>query len=268
MVSVLFGGVSVSRAVPCVPALADGPSGGFRKGYRACLCFLGLSSLQASCADFCGGCPASSLFARWSALEGLFVRQVVTVTWDPQPRTSVRGSSLGGGCAQVTDLEQKGKTVGIEAVWVTEVVEALFWCGPTSPSHCLTLRWFWSHVGRLGVGPQFGRTAVVVVVLCCGSLASLYQGGCRQESTAGERERWTTVPWCRSWWHRQVWFPDLVECPRCRVCAEGCFRILFDSTGSAGVVFGPTLVVGHGVSLFRYFVVLCGRRFSLYYLVE
>ncbi|MQM07459.1 hypothetical protein Taro_040297 [Colocasia esculenta] len=32
--------------------------------------------------------------------------------------------------------------------------------------------------------------------------------------------------------------------PRC------CFRIVFDSAGSAGVVFGPTLVVGHGITLF------------------
>ncbi|MQM09663.1 hypothetical protein Taro_042540 [Colocasia esculenta] len=30
-------------AVSCVPALADDPSGGFRRGYRACLCLLGLS---------------------------------------------------------------------------------------------------------------------------------------------------------------------------------------------------------------------------------
>ncbi|MQL89039.1 hypothetical protein Taro_021613 [Colocasia esculenta] len=39
-----------SRAVPCVPALADGPFGSFQKGCRACLCLLGLSSLHASCA--------------------------------------------------------------------------------------------------------------------------------------------------------------------------------------------------------------------------
>ncbi|MQM08261.1 hypothetical protein Taro_041114, partial [Colocasia esculenta] len=48
LVSVLPGGVLGSRALPCVPALADGPSGGFRKGYRACLCLMGLSWLQAS----------------------------------------------------------------------------------------------------------------------------------------------------------------------------------------------------------------------------
>ncbi|MQM21702.1 hypothetical protein Taro_054746, partial [Colocasia esculenta] len=43
---------------------------------------------------------------------------------------------------------------------------------------------------------------------------------------------------------------DLME-----VCAEGCFRIVFDSVGSVGVVFGPTLVVGRGISLFRCFLV-------------
>ncbi|MQL96371.1 hypothetical protein Taro_029043 [Colocasia esculenta] len=39
--------------------------------------------------------------------------------------------------------------------------------------------------------------------------------------------------------------------PRC------CFHFVFDSTGSAGVVFGPTLVAGRGITLFRCFVVLC-----------
>ncbi|MQL84935.1 hypothetical protein Taro_017437 [Colocasia esculenta] len=34
----------------------------------------------------------------------------------PSPRASVRGSSLDGGRAQVTDLEQKGKTCGALAV--------------------------------------------------------------------------------------------------------------------------------------------------------
>ncbi|MQM18981.1 hypothetical protein Taro_051980 [Colocasia esculenta] len=89
MVSVLSGGVPVSRAVSCMPALADDPSGGFQKGCRACLCLLGLSWLQASCADFCGGCLASFSFARCSALEGLSARQVVTVTWDPHPQEPV-----------------------------------------------------------------------------------------------------------------------------------------------------------------------------------
>ncbi|MQM00067.1 hypothetical protein Taro_032800 [Colocasia esculenta] len=50
--------------------------------------------------------------------------------------------------------------------------------------------------------------------------------------------------------------------PRC------CFRIVCDSAGSAGVVFGPTLVVGRDITLFRYFVVLCSRCFPLYYFLE
>ncbi|MQL71586.1 hypothetical protein Taro_003926 [Colocasia esculenta] len=120
-------GVPVSRAVPCVPALADGPSGGLQKGYRACLCLLGLSRLQASCV----------------------------------PRTSVsEGVAPGGGRAQVTDLEQKGKTVGT----VAEV------------RHGATVR------------PVCG---VCGCVLGCDSLASLYRGGCRRESVAGMQEGWT-----------------------------------------------------------------------------
>ncbi|MQL69433.1 hypothetical protein Taro_001728 [Colocasia esculenta] len=38
--------------------------------------------------------------------------------------------------------------------------------------------------------------------------------------------------------------------PRC------CFRLVFDSAGSAGVVFGPTLVVDHGITSFRCFFML------------
>ncbi|MQM04961.1 hypothetical protein Taro_037767 [Colocasia esculenta] len=53
-------------------------------------------------------------FSRCSALEGLSVRQVVTVTWDPQPRVPVsKGVAPSGGCAQIKDLEQKGKMVRI-----------------------------------------------------------------------------------------------------------------------------------------------------------
>ncbi|MQL99613.1 hypothetical protein Taro_032339 [Colocasia esculenta] len=43
------------------------------------------------------------------------------------------------------------------------------------------------------------------------------------------------------------------------LCAEGCFCIVFDSNGSVGIVFGPTLVVGHGITLFRCFVAVCSR---------
>ncbi|MQL98627.1 hypothetical protein Taro_031339 [Colocasia esculenta] len=153
MVIVLSSGVLVSRAVQCVSTLADGPSLGFRKGCRACLCRLACLGYKLVVL-FLWWLPPQFSFARCSALASLSVRQVVIVPWDPQPRASVRGSSPGGGRTQVSDLEQKGKMV-------SEVVQALVQCGPASPSHCLDLRWFRSHVGRSGVGPQFGRTVLL-----------------------------------------------------------------------------------------------------------
>ncbi|MQM17392.1 hypothetical protein Taro_050363 [Colocasia esculenta] len=144
-------------------------------------------------------------------------------------------------------------------------------------------------------------------VLCYGSLASLYRGGCRQESAVVQ-----TPDYCFGNPFLGVVrggtgvcsFRDLMECLRCRVvllmgpqpygglrrpclwsgmlgacvktlwshmvapvfrellCLDECvsrccFHIVFDSAGSAGVVSGPTLVVGRGVALFRCFVVLC-----------
>ncbi|MQM12698.1 hypothetical protein Taro_045617 [Colocasia esculenta] len=102
----------VSRVVPCVPVLADGPSGGCsRKGCRACLCQLGLSLLRASGVVSVVVATLVFSFARCSALEGLSVRQVVTVTWDPYPHAPVlEGVAPGGRRAQVSDLKQKGKT--------------------------------------------------------------------------------------------------------------------------------------------------------------
>ncbi|MQM17873.1 hypothetical protein Taro_050854 [Colocasia esculenta] len=60
---------------------------------------------------------------------------------------------------------------------------------------------------------------------------------------------WLLSVSCGDTW---LFLPDLVE----RVHAEGCFCIVFDSTGSAGVVSGPTLVVGRGITLFRWFFLL------------
>ncbi|MQL87025.1 hypothetical protein Taro_019558, partial [Colocasia esculenta] len=52
-------------------------------------------------------------FTRCLVLEGLSMRQIVTITWDPQPRASMSdGVAPGGGRAQVTNLEQKGKNGG------------------------------------------------------------------------------------------------------------------------------------------------------------
>ncbi|MQL94737.1 hypothetical protein Taro_027394 [Colocasia esculenta] len=86
---------------------------------------------------------------------------------------------------------------------VAKVVVVLVRCGPASPSHCLALRWFRSHVGRW-------------------------------ESTAGELEEWTGGSACgpSTLWRSEVAVPV--------VCAEGCFHIVLTSASSTGVVFGLT----------------------------
>ncbi|MQL72340.1 hypothetical protein Taro_004674 [Colocasia esculenta] len=193
------------------------------------------------------------------------------------------------------------------------------------PSHCLALHWFWSHVGRVGVGPQLGRAAVVCscFLLWLTSLTlprevvefltlfpsesrhpSLHRGfsltvssvmglarpflgavhggtvGCSSLTSCSVRG----LEWFCLWAPDlvELFFPDLVEvwdvgacvvrlwshvvAPVFRklLCLGGCvprccFRIVFDSAGSAGVVFGPTLVVGRGITLFCCFIVLCSR---------
>ncbi|MQM19875.1 hypothetical protein Taro_052888 [Colocasia esculenta] len=80
------------------------------------------------------------------------------------------------------------------------MVLVLFQCGPVSPSHCPTLRWFWSHIGRSGVGPQFGQTTVVVGVLCRHPTAI---------SLTRSLVSFVVAP--------VGVVPDLVECPRCRL---------------------------------------------------
>ncbi|MQM10837.1 hypothetical protein Taro_043737 [Colocasia esculenta] len=105
-------------------------------------------------------------------------------------------------------------------------------------SRCLALRWFWSRVGR-------------------------------QESAAGELEVWMLGPPLSFLWrwlgcyccdgvsHIVSKHPTAIFCnpflgavrggngtDECVVRAEGCFCIVFDSAGSAGVMSGPTLVVG------------------------
>ncbi|MQL88073.1 hypothetical protein Taro_020625 [Colocasia esculenta] len=104
LVSILPGSVPGSRAVPYVPALADGPSGDFRKACRVCQ----------SC-HFCGGCPSSSLFTRCSALEGLSRSDIVSVAWDPVLESLLREYSRLRACSSWhptwRTLELRGKRV-------------------------------------------------------------------------------------------------------------------------------------------------------------
>ncbi|MQM20263.1 hypothetical protein Taro_053281, partial [Colocasia esculenta] len=239
--------------MPCVPALADGPFWGFPKGVPCVPVPVGLVVAPDYCfgnpflGAVCGGTGVCSSLTSWrvqgagrfclwaldlvecSALEGLSTRQVVTITWDPQHHAPVsEGVAPGGRHAQVTDLEQKEKML----VWVSKGVSALVRCGPASPFHYLALRWFRSRVGRSGMGPQLGRTAVICgCVLGCGSLASLYRRSCRWESAAGMLEEWTVCPPLSCLWQ---WLA---------VCAEVLLPHCVDSTGSAGVVFRLTRVV-------------------------
>ncbi|MQL99876.1 hypothetical protein Taro_032605, partial [Colocasia esculenta] len=211
----------------------------------------------------CGSEGGTLVVATW------WRQRLSPFSWDPHPREPVEGvlqaTSVFELEAVLADSRAVGKTVLVR-------------------SHCLSRRWFRSHVVVSSVWPQLGQAAVVrVCVLYGGSLASLYRGGCRQESAAGELEVWMwhqRVCGSLTSWHVRgpgwfcLWALDLVEVRdsgltwllRCSVgllsrwvCAEGCFHIVFDSAGSAEVMSGPTLVVGHGITLFRCFVVLCSR---------
>ncbi|MQM08476.1 hypothetical protein Taro_041333, partial [Colocasia esculenta] len=174
------------------------PFRGFPKGVSCAPLPAGLVVVISQLCRFLWWLPRQFSFAQCSTLEGLSAGHVVTVTWDPQPRAPMlEGVASGSGCAQVTDLEQKGKTVGVAASAI-----------------CRALLAGLGLQGTSGVVLQLGRSAVVCgCVLGCDSLASLYRGGCRRESAAGVLEAWM-----------------------------GCFHILFDSAGSAGVVLGLTLV--------------------------
>ncbi|MQM14919.1 hypothetical protein Taro_047856 [Colocasia esculenta] len=122
-------------AVPCVPALADDPSGGFRKGVPCVPVLARLVLVMSQQCRFYGGCHASSLSPDARHLRACPRDKLLPLPGTPSP----------------VHLCQK---VLLQATGVLK---------PVSPSHCLALRWFRSHVGRPGVGPQFSRTAVVVV---------------------------------------------------------------------------------------------------------
>ncbi|MQL68298.1 hypothetical protein Taro_000581, partial [Colocasia esculenta] len=155
LISVLSGGVPISKAVPCVPAFADSPSRGFRKGCRACLWPLGLSWLRANSAVSVTVCHASSLSPGARHLRACPRDRLLPLPGTPSSVHLLR--------------EFSGR-------WACSSGSALVQCGPASPSHCLALCWFRSHIGRSGMGPQFGRTAVVVVSWSTGLTPTLHGG--------------------------------------------------------------------------------------------
>ncbi|MQM22138.1 hypothetical protein Taro_055186, partial [Colocasia esculenta] len=94
------------------------------------------------------------LFARCLALEGSSHSEVVSISWDPHPREPVEG-----GIRATSVLELAAH------VWDAEGFGVLSWHRSDNPvSHCLSLRWFRSHVVVLGVGPQLGQAAVLCLV--------------------------------------------------------------------------------------------------------
>ncbi|MQL92061.1 hypothetical protein Taro_024680 [Colocasia esculenta] len=255
-------------------------------GYRVSGCDLYLGWPKAVLGVF-GRCAVCAC-AYWFVL--VTTSCVVCLWWlprqfsfrpDPHPWEPVEGVLRATSVLELetvlADSRAEGKTVvgsGVESFVELPYLNQLV------HSHCLSLRWFRSHVVVSGVGPQLDWAAVVCVwcVLCGSSLASLYRGGCRQESVAGELEVWTVCPPCSC--HQWQWLgcsccdggshSGLTWLLRCsvsllsrRVHAKGCFRIVFDSAGSAGVLSGPTLVVGRGITLLRCFVVLCSSLLPL-----
>ncbi|MQM20538.1 hypothetical protein Taro_053560 [Colocasia esculenta] len=150
------------------------PFWGFPEGVPCVLVPAELVLVTSQQCCFYGGCHASSLSpgAKLLPLPGTLIparlcqRVLLRAAGVLEFRTQSGGENGGdnGFCRLESSLS-----------WL---VVALIRCGPASPSHSLALRWFQSHVGRSGVGPQLGRDAVVCgCVLGCGSLASLYRGG-------------------------------------------------------------------------------------------
>ncbi|MQL73278.1 hypothetical protein Taro_005635 [Colocasia esculenta] len=105
-------------------------------------------------------------------------------------------------------------------VWDSEVIRCSSRHRPDSPfSHCLSLRWFWSHVVVLGLGPQLGQATVVRAFLWCYVVAlSRSSGEVGGRSQAGEQREWPVCPPLSCQWQ---WlgccccdtFPSATRCP-------------------------------------------------------
>ncbi|MQL70448.1 hypothetical protein Taro_002759 [Colocasia esculenta] len=95
---------------------------------------------------------------RCSALEGLSHLEVVSVSWDPHPREPVEG------VLRATSVLELAAHTSRCLEFLTQTRQSL--------SHCLSLRWFRSHVVVLGVRPQLGQAVVLRVLRVLGGSAS------------------------------------------------------------------------------------------------
>ncbi|MQM20129.1 hypothetical protein Taro_053144 [Colocasia esculenta] len=165
---------------------------------RACLVLAGLdvSYKPIVWRGFCCACPAYSPSA-WH-LRACPIQRLSLL-----PRTPILGSLLRE-CSGLRacsswqpswqTLERRGKRVldsgaesFIELSWLVWDIKAS-WSSSRSrlvspSSHWLTLRWFWSCVGRSGVRPQLGQAMVVRAFLWC-SVAALSRSSGEVEAGA------------------------------------------------------------------------------------
>ncbi|MQL78007.1 hypothetical protein Taro_010413 [Colocasia esculenta] len=143
MLSELTGGRG-SGLFMCVHWLADG----FLEGLcipSACWACCGLQASGSAWFLLC----LPRLFARCLALEGLSRSELSCLRWD----------------AEVVEVFSSRR-------------------GPDSPLfHCLSLRWFRSHVVVLGIGPQLGQAAVLHAFSWCSVAALSRSSG--EELSAG-----------------------------------------------------------------------------------
>ncbi|MQL84553.1 hypothetical protein Taro_017060 [Colocasia esculenta] len=247
-----------ATAVPFVPALANGPSGGFRKGCRACLCLLDLSWLQASCAVSVGGCHSSSLSPGARHLRAYPRDRLLPLPGTPSPARLCQRKLL--------------RAAGVLKL--------------ASPPHCLALRWLRSRVGRqestAGVLEPCLASLGFVALVSWAVLSGFRSAGSLGVSCADTRLLFlypflgavhggTGGGWSLTSWSGQG--PVLFVGPQLGWRSEVAVLVLWslvvapvffasacvDSAGSAGVVFGLTRVVVEAFLYFRCFVVLCSR---------
>ncbi|MQL99652.1 hypothetical protein Taro_032378 [Colocasia esculenta] len=100
MVSVLSGGALVSWLVPCVPTLANDPSGGFRKG------------CQASSVSFCGGSLNNCLSLGARHLRACLRDRLLPLPGTPSPVRLLKGVLQAAGMLKSQIWSRRGKRWG------------------------------------------------------------------------------------------------------------------------------------------------------------
>ncbi|MQM18143.1 hypothetical protein Taro_051129, partial [Colocasia esculenta] len=136
-------------------------------------------------------------------------------------------------------------------VWDAEGFGVLSWRRPDSPlSHCLSLRWFRSHVVVPGVRPQLAQAAVLRELVCfCGGSISPF-AGVEVRARLESRARGLRVPLLTASGSGLVavvvtMFPrDVLSVPRCPSCTAVTTWLCLVSMGIVGLALGrPVFLV-------------------------